>query len=191
MTDKEESKPGKKGAEPQPVVNPVEMADEAAGRDPRRFEYGYLAHDSAPSMANEGPYLWFKTLEQMKEHLASIESAMALYIEELPPSGEDAVDYLQVSDALRAILSGVQSAADFTPEVLEAISEQLGTVTMVWAGIFDDLCTGDSEWAQEARASYREAVGDETDDESAEPGDAPIEKDERDDFAEFVMPCED
>jgi uncharacterized protein with PIN domain len=146
--------------------------EEASQRDPRTHRYGFYSTGLAP--APIGLHFWFAEARDMTRGIV-----MAAMIDDEP-------DHATLQEALVAADRAVSSVSDNCTEALQHLDRQL-----CWAGTFDDLSQGKSDYARELRDSFRVDSGeyDESavEDLDSEPFTAPIEEEEMEAWIEYLQ----
>lgn len=122
---------------------------EAKDRDPRNFPCGMFVQgmtaDDIPGM-----FAWY----------ASAEARAAAVLGDVAVAwAEDEAGAAEAQAAAKEALEEGDFCADDT---LDAVSDAIMDAVVLWAGTFDDLCTGDHPFAAVARGSFREPEEEDT-----------------------------
>ena len=115
---------------------------EVAGRDPRRFGYGYLAGD--PATGAPGPLLWFATPDELFAFLRSTEVDLLQF---------DDLDAQRLEASLGRAIGATRDLARVDRDALSAAFE--GWNEILWIGMFADLCAKGGALNTGLRAAFR------------------------------------
>ena len=172
-------------------------ADAANQRTPQPTDWGLEACEyvSAPGSAYPG-FFWFES----REALLDFANRHLVHLWGPNPASEHAHVQEELTVALAPFTSGGANISGL-PDALNGMENQF--VESEWAGPFDDLLHGTSDFAMELRERFRDAIyetevevedGDEVDEGSIVEGDDsdyalnhPIEDGELDEFREFLL----
>lgn len=155
-----------------------EKAMKANERDPRNFGYGCFFGGSFV-LDDVRVFTWHKDLEGLVEFLGTL--APAVYQVEEDDLTKYQAEVAPILESLRT--KGIHD------DVLEPINKSCASFMCIdWMGTFDELKSGDSEFAHGLRETFHEYNDeeDETDGDDAPSPTRPIEPDELDEFVEFV-----
>lgn len=141
----------------------IELGDAAMNRDPREYPYGYFSGGSFV-LDSARVFMWFADVQELIKHIADCDPA----VHDL-----DEDESLAFSNHVQRIFKVDNALSSENLELLNAAASSFLCVD--WWGTFDELTRGDSEFARELRAEFRE-------DES----DSPIDDAEIDDFIELT-----
>lgn len=143
------------------------VIERAASRDPREHPWGYFGQDVDEEDA-VGLFTWFATREDLLEALVECEPAVHWELDE--------EEFDQARTELEMVRLDLLTRPDLPDEARERCSDALaGEAEIAWWGRFEDLVHGDGAFERGLRASFREAMGEEGDDERRERPVAPEE----------------
>jgi hypothetical protein len=140
----------------------------ANDRDPRKFPLGYFS-GGAFVLDSVRVFQWFATIEEVAAWIRDAEPKIAETEDQ-----QDIARYARASEALLQNSSNLEEAR-------KAVAEALGPVlSFDWLGSFEELISGDSEFARDVRIGFWEH----DDEDNNEPTSIPAEKVEE--FIEFL-----
>lgn len=114
----------------------------ASGMDPRGALIGYLSAE--PSGWNgPGAFVWFDSISQMTRYLIEVEPFF---------HGFDEESVREYQSALREFAETLKE--ERFPELASLDAATGEHLSIVWAGTFEDLCIGNSEFTSELRSSF-------------------------------------
>ena len=147
----------------------LDLSHEAQALDPREAVCGYYGGGSFV-LDSVGAFLWFKTKLAMLESIGEVEPAIYEVAEE---------DRLLYNDRVIKLLEGV-GLEQLNGDLLNQINEAAKKFLLIgWWGNFEDLTTGESEYAKQVRMDFHEQTKDLEDD-------SHIMETEMDDFISFI-----
>ena len=133
-------------------MNAPQVACDPSERDPREFPIGIYSTDSY-RFGGAMVFLWFEDNTQAIRHLC--DDLPSLYLDEDEMDDEDGT-----FGQLRTMLATVEQLKDIDLDAMNQLLSYYCTVR--WAGSFDDLRTGNNEFAKEVQAEfYSNEYGDE------------------------------
>ena len=151
--------------------------DEAQGRNPLEFPFGFYIEDDHEQSAG-GSFFWYKTEKEQQQAIQND------FINMLFEGASDDIAAVKAEIA-RLIERGPNAEGDDLLNNLNLVLREI-ELRLQFIGTFDDLCKSKNEWAKYFRESYREECLDDIEDISAKKLQSSIKKTELDDFAEFV-----
>lgn len=145
-------------------------------RDPRQYPFGTYTTDDCV-LASAGSFIWF---EDTQEFLVWLKLAEVKIYD---VDGADRTNLVAAVDA--AIAKLPQNDGELTPEVLEPIRQAAkGYFCVDWFGPFDQLVSGDTDFALQVRERFWESELEYEESEGALQ--APIPAERVDEFLEFL-----
>ncbi|MEA5473347.1 hypothetical protein VB716_03840 [Synechococcus sp. CCY9201] len=152
-----------------------EITSQSCDRDPRVFAWGLFAWGDAPPAigGGVGAFQWFNSLEDVLEFVTDLSPAGYMTFEE--------EDWLQLRDTLRKIAKEFQSSPR---QSITDFNSQLKSLLQIdWIGSFEELLSGDEDFARKVRVSFREDWIDQPSPTGSSRG---IDSSETNEFIEFL-----
>jgi hypothetical protein len=151
--------------------------EEALGRDPIEFPFGFYIEDDHKNSAGGG-FFWFKT---EKDQQYAIQNDL------IDMFSEGSIDDIKAVKAeIAAIIE--QSMSNSDDDLLNNLNMFLRGIELrlQFIGSFEDLCKNKNEWSKYFREAYREECFDDIEDVSSKKLQSSIKRHEQEDFAAFV-----
>ncbi len=116
---------------------------QAKDRDPRVFPHGMFVQGMTDD-DNPGLFVWYATTEERRQ--AVIDDVSAAWAE----------DEAGMREAKEGALSALETGGFCDDGTLDQVSDEIIDACVIWAGTFDELCSGNHPFAEVARGSFRE-----------------------------------
>lgn len=161
----------------------MEMIFEAAyERVPEFSDWGYCFYGDAPAGIGGGVsgFAWFSSQEDMYQAVAEYQTWVC--------PGPVANDQDAVDAQVKAIMRSLQAGEVDGEKAREQLNAALrGYSQIEWWGTYGDLVRGESEFARQARASFRLTVSDQGSTDEDDPAiQQPLREDEQAEFSEWL-----
>jgi len=125
-----------------------EILNEANGRDPREFRWGYFGRDPFV-LSGVGVFTWYASREDLLEALVEAEPSIHFEM--------DMPEFASAREALDAVRQAIAGRSDLPEEAREKANEILkGEAHIEWWGRLDDLVVRHGEFPREIRTWFRE-----------------------------------
>lgn len=165
---------------PYPSISPFEQLQIHNQADPRTNPFGYLVwHNGfACGPVTIGVFMWYPTQQAMLAGISELEVYSSLEEgDELEP------DDLLIQQHFRELTTQFQEGKLDALTLSKKLSEVTRSLDFEWIGSFEELCSGNSEFAREVRERYYEDMSDDDDVLDTLP---PIQEDDLEDFIDMI-----
>lgn len=121
--------------------------------EPTWRSWGFFAYDDGPPFCGGGTgfFCWYDSKEEMLE---TLHKHPFLFHSDRESSEEDEAE-INLANSVRSVLEKMGKGSISDSDALEQLNKLLARIDQIeWWGSFEDLVTGDSEYAKHVRDSF-------------------------------------